>query len=800
MSKTFTVERKIIFLLAVVIILVIVMGGVAYRNMTGIIDSVDAELRPDDRLVVMKEMMTDLTEAENAVKSFTLTQDSDYLVEFYSAVDRTGERIIYLQNLHYHDSALNAEIDTIDELVGIKFLGLEHLLENNDKAEVQAAFDRFSKSLENNSKNDSSGSNSKNVETLWQRIFGKKATDDTIEAAIPVQKINKKINEARAEELERIQARRERELSLIQADKEIMAQLRSSFDKLERAELEEQRRFADIAEEKAREANYYIGAFCVLAGGLLLMATITIVKFVRNNNRYKKAMLRAKRQAENLAETKEKFLANMSHEIRTPMNSIAGFTEQLYDSELNPDQKEKLRMVKQSTDHLLRIVNDVLDFAKLDAGKLKLQPEPFRMVDVLESLESMTGQIARKKKLKLNHELQNEIPPVLVGDVFRLKQILINLVGNAIKFTTRGSVLIRVSKVQQENGTLVLKFTVRDTGVGMSPEELNAVFREFEQAQAGLSQKEGGTGLGMSITKKLVELFEGDISIESESGLGTTVSVILPFEIGDESMLSHESKSKAEIPQGEFSILIADDEPFNRKLLISILTKHNLKFKEAANGKEVLDLLNKERFDLLLLDMRMPVMDGLKTADYIRAGEVNHPQLPIIALTAATRPEDLKSYEDHGLDGFVPKPFRESQLIEEMAKHLNVKKIYDSEPMPLYNLHGLQEMANHQQDFVNEMIETFFTTMDESFAEMEEAFKNEEMVAVADGAHRLAGPARMMEMESLHPKLSILEEEARSKRPNPAKVDQYIKELKDEAIEVRESLKSYLDANSLADR
>ena len=361
-------------------------------------------------------------------------------------------------------------------------------------------------------------------------------------------------------------------------------------------------------------------------------------------------------------EQKVQFLANMSHEVRTPMNAIIGFTDLLNDAELNDEQRSFLGAIKTSSENLLVIINDILDFSKISSGKLRLE---FITVDInsliSDAIYSFLFQ-AKSKNLNLNYEIDSKISSLLLGDPVRLQQILNNLLSNAVKFTESGRVDLCCRVLKDSNESQSLEFKVSDTGIGIEEDKLDFIFENFSQENESVTRRFGGTGLGLSISKQLVELFQGELFVESEKGKGTIFTVII--ELNKSSAIISKPIDIQVNEQHSFegsSILIVEDNEFNQLLVESILADKNVKISCVSNGQEALAILNSQKFDIILMDIQMPVMDGIETTRKIRK-ELKL-DVPIIALTANALKEDKEKYLNAGMDSYISKPFDQQELL-----------------------------------------------------------------------------------------------------------------------------------------
>ena len=489
--------------------------------------------------------------------------------------------------------------------------------------------------------------------------------------------------------------------------------------------------------------------------------------------------------AEASRRAKAQFLANMSHEIRTPMNAVIGLTHLLRQTPVNPEQNEYLEAVQSSSQNLLVIINDILDSSKIEAGKLSLEHTAFRLPELLRRVASMFQFATESKHLYFKLEIEPTVPAAVFGDPVRLNQVLVNLVGNAIKFTTTGGVTVRVYPTTDAIlNQQVVRFVVQDTGIGIPANKLEAIFEDFSQANTSTTRQFGGTGLGLSIARNLVELHSGKLWVESEEGHGSVFSFEIPYLAADPA----EVPAEATLAVGRFEpalrVLVAEDNDLNQLVARKTLEAWNVQVTIAANGRLAVEAAEQATFDAVLMDVQMPEMDGYEAARQLRARFPDATQLPIIGLTASALPEDRALALEAGMNDTLAKPFDPALLYARIAHYTGRTTLPPQDPSAIVEapvaavtleLKGptpdwtlLEELAGGNAAFIHQIVKTFLTQAPQLQQHLEVEFAAADLGALARTAHKLKGQAAYFGVEPLYSALEMLEHQARQQTDRDA--------------------------------
>jgi PAS domain S-box-containing protein len=434
--------------------------------------------------------------------------------------------------------------------------------------------------------------------------------------------------------------------------------------------------------------------------------------------------------AKNAVKAKQQFLSNMSHEIRTPMNAIIGFTKVVLRTNITDKQKEYLNAIKISGDALIVLINDILDLAKVDAGKMTFEKTPFKMKSSIAAMLHLFETKIQEKNLKLVKEYDSKIPDVLVGDPIRLHQIILNLVSNAVKFTSKGKITVSVDLLHEDEDKVILKFAVTDTGIGISEEKIGTIFENFQQATSETSRLYGGTGLGLAIVKQLIEPQNGTIRVNSTIHKGSTFSFTLPFQKTNSDVELENELTEIDSEMKNIKVLVVEDIALNQLLMKTLLDDFGFELDIAENGKIAIEKLQEKDFDIILMDLQMPEMNGFEATKYIR--NTMHSTIPIIALTADVTTVDVDKCKAVGMNDYIAKPVDETELYNKIIGTLKKSKLDKKEEISTIqiekikytNLEYLHHRTKSNPILMMEMISLYLaqtppliSTMKQSLAE-----------------------------------------------------------------------------------
>ena len=787
MKLRLTDEVKVALFFLFTTIIVVATGILAFRNLSRLSEIVRKSNTPELKLLLLKGVNTDISSAESSVKSFALTSDPEYLQLYKTSLEGLGDKISKLDTLTSDNAVQHNKLDSMGAAINEKITLLEGYVSLEKRGLIINELNLLAAKLdEKRNKVALEKEPEAPKANIFKKLFSRKEKkkeqkqqkttrkEDTREKQLSLlDEVKSDVSEVKKKQTTKLRSFDTHELSLTQRNKLLSDRIRGLVTSMEVIEIKAANDLMVLNEQRHKDTNRMIAIFSMAASLLLFTTGWIIFINVRKRKEYEKALINARNEAENYSSMQEIFLANMSHEIRTPMNAISGFTDQVLQTNLSTLQRTYLDIVRKSVTHLLVIINDILDYSRLKAGKLVIEHIGFSPKEVITDAITLIGESAAKKGIVLELVYDDNIPPVLNGDPARLRQIIINLIGNSVKFTKQGKVEVEVKSQKTTDEKIELQLSITDTGIGIEQENLKRIFDAFEQAHTSTSRTYGGSGLGLSITKKLVEMQHGTIQIDSAPGEGTTVQIKLPFTTGTE--LPEQKTSDLAVIKSILQtkrILIADDEEWNIKLLQAIFNKLDIGIQTVNSNLRVLELMEQEDYDLVILDLRMPGIDGIETTRRIRTMTPEYKSLvPVIILTASANNRHLKACKEAGVNAIITKPFNELDLLEKMVE-VTEGGTYLSDhaftPFPSetiagdehYSLIHLKKLANNDKAFLTDMILTFVNNLAATIELIKQSTEQNNLETIAEAAHKICPPCRFIEANTLLKHFKIMEKNA----------------------------------------
>ncbi|HLN52523.1 MAG TPA: ATP-binding protein [Lentimicrobium sp.] len=807
--KTWGLQSKILILFLIALASVLTAAYFVRENERILRRTLNNLSEPEERLTLLHDVLTIIPEAENNLRYFALTGSSQHYVDYEYLIDSVESNIRKLTNNYHNDASTKTQLDSISLLLkqrkqiiaayiqirsereSFDFTKLAYnkvreeatdsvlrqkttsttiitvydtlppdsiTVKNKDDKEKGGLFTKIKKVF---SKKEEPAGESQSTSVSVVKSTTKIQTDTAKISPVDTSRIKdlqKELSKIKQLDLNNYNRLREKELNLLSNSSLIIDQITDIFKKLERSIIEENEMSSFRARLNASESLFIIGVVSLVSLLLIMLLIILIMISIRKNNRYRKELILANIQANELAKVKEEFLSNMSHEMRTPLNAIIGFTDLLIDTNLAQEQKRYLNAVMQSSRHLLDTVNDILDLSKLVAGKFQIEKRPFNFWEVMKDTLSPFELQAREKGLDFLTACNDETDLLLMGDALRLRQILYNLISNAIKFTNYGSISVKCT-VERSNNTALLEIVIEDTGIGIPKDMHESIFEDFQQVETSSARTYGGSGLGLAISRRLARLHHGDIKVESSPGEGSRFILHIRYEISQENpqidtqaieVIRTELKNK--------NLLVIDDDPFSIMLSKIIGEKNEMNVQIAEDGFKAIDLIDELKFDLIMTDLQMPGVTGRDIIKFIRThSDKKVSSLPVLAFTANKLDRFDEKLLAEGFNEVIQKPFLEDELIERIYFYVSGKsrnsghypvKTPDETPSPEelasgkvrqpmeYSLDQVKLFSGGHADQERKIIESFIQSATNSLKEMKTAIKDQNYADIKNVAHR----------------------------------------------------------------
>lgn len=846
-------KQKVLLALLLSISAVAAAGYWSVSSLQEIQQATEALAKPNEKLKRVNRLLKDISQNENYLRIYTLTNQQDYLkiyknkgeqvtlqmdslLLFLEPEDATFQQVRSVRKLYEEKNTL------LDRLVVMRRqiarqqasqMALERLREfqsdSLEKEEAILARSTFTTTeseymglaaAEEITKNEKEG-----VFGKLKRLFGKPSQDLSAEQKRTMDSLFLPIKTTRTvidtdtialfrrdsilmgvenlfynlqlEEAKSQQLLSKAEIDLINRSLEIKDQVMLILNDIELAEQKNAEKSLFSTRETASTAYYkLIILLAVFFLGSIVFAYI-ILGDISRSNFYKKQLEQEKLVSEKLAETKQEFIANISHEIRTPISSIVGFTEQLSYTPLRAEQKQYVSNILSSSEVLLSLVNDVLDFSKLEKGMLKLEKAPFDLMRMLHELELMFGSAAEKKGLSLCIDAPDREDFYLQGDSLRIKQVLMNLLSNGLKFTEKGEVKLSIEyKEDSYKEFSFVTFKVSDTGIGIPPEKLEGIFESFSQADASTSRKYGGSGLGLSISQGIVRAYGAKIQVMSQAEKGSVFYFTLKLRNAQaEKKVLILDKNRFEGLK-DLKLLIADDDHFNLDLCRSICKRHKIALSAFSDPKKALQTALEESFDILLLDVQMPELNGYQLGQKLSTEGPNIDK-PRVAFSANYKSHIENELKEAGFIDILEKPFKEDEFLEMLLKYQNQagsqKPLVEPEKKATidneltYSLNDWERFAGGDQELLSMFIRNFITETTENLLQLQALYEKEDWAEMAQLAHKMSNSFGMLQTGSLYALLVFLEK-LESEKLESALIEEKLRMLQDGSAQLIQAL------------
>lgn len=733
---------------------------------------------PGQKITVLNRLITSIYNEDSDFRMYVLTSNDDYLKTYNNTHPKVSAALKSLQKLAYNNPSQLSSIGKIEKLLQNKREIEGEILEMRQSISTSIFYDKamqrivragsetqrynqiYKQKTVTQLKRDTviyKKTDNASMASRIKRFFLGPEKIDTIKTdtlveysydTIPnisyisdsiIQRLLLILDNIRADQQNQLKLLDEKEKELLNRNRAILNQVQlivSSIEKQEQAEYISQSLTVQEVLAKTLLKILLLGTITFI---VLVILLAIIMRDISRNSTYNAQLIEAKQYAENLLRLKEQFLANMSHEIRSPLSAIVGVSRQLSKTELNGKQKEYVDVLNSSSNHLMAVINDILDYSKLATGKLRLESREFSPREVVNDTVKLFEARANEKGLQILSNIDQSLPHIVVGDDFRLRQVLINLLSNAIKFTEQGSIIVSGAVLRKTDDSLKIQFTVADTGIGISPEMQSQVFEEFTQADGGISRKFGGTGLGLTIVKKLVELQGGEISLTSEPNEGTIIRVVIPYSIKETRTANVDQETHYRIKAGT-SILIIDDDEVNRLIVTEIAKNVGLEVDAISDAKNLTDQLKAKKYDAVITDIQMPEVSGYEVVQLIENAGYS---IPVFAITANDMIDNPERFSSLGFSGYLIKPFTEADLIRLLGPVIGATGVVTGdkrERADTYNKFDIEEIyrfTGGNKESVKLILESLLENTRKNVEELNQLIKSKNLTKASAVAHKM---------------------------------------------------------------
>ncbi|HPQ33717.1 MAG TPA: ATP-binding protein [Tenuifilaceae bacterium] len=808
------IKPKVILAFMVIVAIAVAAVAITFKGFLGLTKTRETLSQPNKKLVKLNGILTEIYDAEGSIRTYTLTHEEDYLNQYFTSLLNVNDEVDSLLVLTLNDPIQRSKVELIKNLLLRKGRILNDLLYLKSSDHTSQFYEMAVQELERLEPDSAVGpsvvvsttttktttkdsvitqslADVQSDEGFFNRMKGwfskKEITKDTTitklmvevetridtmqKAFVPsdslLNEVIKILSSIQQEHTFALNLISSKELELLKSDKAIMDQIRTILSMLEKEELSASYIKAQEAKELVRESTISLLVLGGVAFLIIVIFTAIIFREVSQSVYYRNRLFEAKQLAEKLLRAKEEFLANMSHEIRTPLSAVIGFSRQLGKTELSRKQEEFVQSLKTSSEHLLEIINDILDLSKIDAGYLRIESIPFTPFDVLQEVVNTFRIKAKEKNLGLELNAEEEACITVTGDPFRFKQILFNLISNAIKFTEKGHVAVNAKCLEINETTARYAFEVSDTGIGIPEEKLESIFEQFTQADSSTTRQYGGTGLGLTIVKKLAELQGATISVASSTKTGSTFSLAISYNISKDLPI----KSDREIASinltlpSEIKALVVDDDPMSQMLISEMLKAFGAEAESIGDPAKALELIKENQFSVILTDIHMPNISGFDLVKAIREHFQDTEQPHVIALTANNINDNPEFYKEFGFDGVLIKPFYEIQLYNQIAPFVNQETMEFTPPEVAENeenktpfdLTDIHKFSGGDSESARLILKTFMDNASSNLSNLVEFAERNDWQKVKETSHRMKSGFKQFKIYSIAETLESIE-------------------------------------------
>lgn len=801
----FSAKRSITAKVVTGYLIVAILAGLAvwyvYNQVIAYSEIAQSNTENNQQLILVSEISTNLNESENTSRRLIQTGEEQELKLYNSQIDTIKSKLRKLEQ-NYQNIDLENEADSITKLLDQKTENLKELVALRDTDRNTNYYSKALSELRNidaSFKDYNYENRFRNLKPYQKDVLVKwleYSREDNAEN-ITTQRLDSLVKSVKRVLTDLEFANRQFQNEVIQKENELLnndlilnQQLQSLLSELELKERENSVERAEVFQSMLNKtSNIVILGGCIILL-IILYFIINIIGDITRSQRYRVQLEEAKEFAESLLASREQFMAAITHDLRSPLTTVMGYTDLIQKTNLDEKQKHYLTQIKKSSEFILRLVNDLLDLSKLEAGKMLIENLSFNPKTLIKDTVNNIIPAEKKKDVEIVIKVSEETNVQIQSDPFRIKQILANLISNAWKFTEEGSILIAAELKENSSKKHILEIRVKDSGIGISKEMQASIFEEFSQENSSIEKRFGGSGLGLAITKRLTELLEGQIKVESEPGKGSEFIIEIPVVKLSETREEPEREEKTEVNINKQSLitsglkaLIVDDEPGQLSLTVEVAKSMGFKIETAENGKQAIEKLKIDNFDIVLTDIQMPILDGFQLIRNIRGSEANK-YLPVIALSGRTDIEK-NVYTEAGFDNKLLKPYRPNDLKRHIAQLLNLKYQQES-PQALkngklksenYDLSDIYEFSGQDEEAMQNIIQAFLQGADSSMKELEVAYREKDIDKMGKLAHRMLPMLRQMKANEVIAVLVKMETRDEVSKPEFAYFQRKINEL-----------------------